>query len=129
MRRAYMFLIDFLEAVGKETSSRMRQNQASLRIILEVSVIFELAVCLFLLIFVIWQAAKISEVKIDEAISLNRDKVQFVCYEMAVCYLLLVEFYLMFETYTLKVTTPEFLVYLDSEIEGQEVNSQLQVTN
>lgn len=43
MRRAYMFLIDFLEAVGKETSSRMRQNQASLRIILEVSVIFELA--------------------------------------------------------------------------------------
>ena len=39
MRRAYIFVIDFLEAVGKETSSRMRQNQDSLRIILEVGIV------------------------------------------------------------------------------------------
>lgn len=78
MMRSYMFLIDFLEAVTNETSNLLKKNQKLLTIILE--------------------AAKISESRLNEVISMN----------------------------STSFTSPEFMLYLDTEIETQEVNSQFQ---
>ena len=55
MMRAYMFLIDFLEAVGKETTAMLKQNQETFRKLLE--------------------AAKASEKALDAHIAANTQKV------------------------------------------------------
>lgn len=78
MMRSYMFLIDFLEAVTKETSNLLKRNQNLLKSVLE--------------------AAKVSESKLNEVIS--KDSTNYI--------------------------SPEFMLYLDTEIENQEVNSQFQ---
>lgn len=53
--RSYMFLMDFLEAVGNEMSTRIKNNQQLLKGLLE--------------------ASKVSEAALDEYISTNSDKV------------------------------------------------------
>ena len=78
MMRSYMFLMDFLEAVTKETQSLLKRNHGLLKMILE--------------------ASKESESKLDQVISRNSST----------------------------LISPEFMLYLDTEIENQEVNSQLQ---
>lgn len=55
MMRAYMFLLDFLEAISKETVKRLKVNQKVMRSLLE--------------------AAKVSESKLDSFVSDNADKV------------------------------------------------------
>jgi hypothetical protein len=75
MMKAYMLILDFLEALGKETQEVLKRNQNSLRILLE--------------------ATKISEAKIDEVIAENREQ----------------------------LTSQEFMMYLDSEIENQSGNN------
>ena len=55
MMRAYLFLIDFLEAVSKETSKKVKQNQNYLRHLLE--------------------ATKTSEKELDRYIKEKREKV------------------------------------------------------
>ena len=75
MMRAYMFLLDFLEAVVVETAALQTKNQAVLRGLLE--------------------AAKVSEAQVDAAIASN----------------------------TAQLMAPEFLLYLDAEIEGHAPNS------
>ena len=57
MMRSYMFLLDFLEAVGKETTKMLRIQQNNLRQLLE--------------------ASKVSEDKLNEHIIMNKDKVIF----------------------------------------------------
>lgn len=57
MMRSYMFLLDFLEAVGKETSKMLKIQQNNLRLLLE--------------------ATKVSEEKLNEHISLNKETVLF----------------------------------------------------
>ena len=57
MMRGYMFLIDFLEAVAKETSGLLQKNQRLLRIILE--------------------AAKINEDELNEQIQKHSDEVRY----------------------------------------------------
>ena len=78
MMRAYMFLIDFLEAVVTETSSMQKTNQKLLRLVLE--------------------GAKVSEQQLDLVIQENRGP----------------------------LTRPEFLLYLDAEIDNQDYNSPLE---
>ena len=78
MMRAYMFLIDFLEAVVTETSSMQKNNQKLLRLVLE--------------------GAKVSEQQLDLVIQENRGP----------------------------LTKPEFLLYLDAEIDSQDFNSPLE---
>jgi len=78
MMRAYMFLIDFLEAVVTETSSMQKTNQKLLRLVLE--------------------GAKVSEQQLDLVIQENRGP----------------------------LTKPEFLLYLDAEIDSQDFNSPLE---
>ena len=75
MMRAYLFVLDFLEAVVAETSALQTKNQAALRELLA--------------------AAKTSEAAVDAAIQAN----------------------------TGQLTAPEFLLYLDAEIEGHAPNS------
>lgn len=41
MMKAYMFLLDFLEAVGKETNTRIKENQKLLKGLMEASKISE----------------------------------------------------------------------------------------
>ena len=57
MMRGYMFLIDFLEAVAKETTGLLQKNQRLLRIILE--------------------AAKVSEDELNVQIQKYSDEVQY----------------------------------------------------
>jgi hypothetical protein len=78
MMRAYIFLMDFLEAVVSETSALQQTNQKALRKLLE--------------------AAKVSEVAVDEAIAENKEQ----------------------------LLKPEFLLYIDSEIENQDIDSPLE---
>jgi hypothetical protein len=56
MMRGYMFLLDFLEAVGNETKERLKKNQDVMKGLLE--------------------AMKTSAEALDEYISSNVDKVQ-----------------------------------------------------
>lgn len=77
MMRAYMFLVDFLEAVVKETATMLKKNQESLRKILE--------------------AAKKSEEALNSILQSDSND----------------------------LTSQEFLVYLDSEIEGQDAKSPM----
>ena len=78
MMRAYLFLLDFLEAMAKETGNMIEINQKALRLLLE--------------------AAKGSENALDECIGANSEL----------------------------VTSQEFMVYLDTEIENQAENSQME---
>lgn len=55
MMRGYMFLMDFLEAVAKETSDLLKKNQRSLKLILE--------------------AAKVSEAALDKQIAALNEEV------------------------------------------------------
>ena len=55
MMRSYMFLMDFLEAVTKETSSMLKSQQSLMRSLLE--------------------AAKVSEAKLNDFFSSNIEKV------------------------------------------------------
>lgn len=55
MMRGYMFLMDFLEAVSKEMSTRIQNNQKLLRGLLE--------------------ASKVSEAALDDYIATNAEKV------------------------------------------------------
>lgn len=54
MMRAYMFLMDFLEAVGKETAVMLKKNQANLRKLMD--------------------AAKVSEQALDQHIKANKQE-------------------------------------------------------
>lgn len=78
MMKAYIFLLDFLEAVSKETGVMLTNNQKTLRILLE--------------------AAKVDDATLTGCLIENTERV---CKE-------------------------EFLIFLDSEIESQEVNSPLE---
>lgn len=78
MMRAYLFLLDFLEAVVKETNDLQETNQKALRILLE--------------------AAKTSEQQVDLVIMDSKEQ----------------------------LTKPEFMLYLDAEIESQDPNSPLE---
>lgn len=78
MMRAYMFLLDFLEAVVKETSTIVRKNQKNLRLIME--------------------AAKVNEEAVNTCVASLIDDVK----------------------------SPEFMLYLDSEIDMQEKNSPME---
>ena len=78
MMRAYLFLLDFLEAVVKETNDLQETNQKALRILLE--------------------AAKVSEQQVDLVIMDSKEQ----------------------------LTKPEFMLYLDAEIESQDPNSPLE---
>lgn len=77
MMRAYSFVIDFLDVVSKETKSNMERHQASMRIILEVTLnIYLDFYCKYQYKhFWLEKAAKISEQKVDEAIKSIRDRV------------------------------------------------------
>jgi ubiquitin C-terminal hydrolase len=55
MTRAYMFLLDFLEVVSKETAKTLKENQSHMRSLLE--------------------AAKVSESELDRHIHENCEKV------------------------------------------------------
>jgi hypothetical protein len=79
MMRAYMFLMDFLEAVVTETVTMQKTNQKALYVLLE--------------------AAKVSEERVDAAIAENKEQ----------------------------LTKQEFLLYLDAEIETQEVLVRVRV--
>ena len=57
MMRSYMFLMDFLEAVTKETSSMLKSQQSLMRTLLE--------------------AAKVSEAKLTDFFSSNIEKVSY----------------------------------------------------
>jgi hypothetical protein len=78
MMRAYMFLVDFLEAVAKETSDMLKKNQKNLRLIFE--------------------ASKVGEDEVNEQIALLGEDLR----------------------------QPDFMVYLDSEIEAQDNNSAME---
>eukprot|EP01036_Dinobryon_divergens_P025762 gene25762-34343_t len=78
MMRSYMFLMDFLEAVTKETSSLLKSQQSLMRALLE--------------------AAKVSETKLTDFFSTNIEK----------------------------LLHPDFLVYLDAEIENQDPNTPME---
>ena len=78
MMRAYLFLLDFLEAVVKETNVLQETNQKALRMLLE--------------------AAKVSEQQVDLIIMDNKEQ----------------------------LTKPEFMLYLDAEIESQDPSSPLE---
>ena len=75
MMRAYLFLLDFLEAIVKETNVLQEKNQKALRVLLE--------------------AAKISEQQVDLVIMDSKEQ----------------------------LTKPEFMLYLDAEIESHDPNS------
>lgn len=77
MMRGYMFLVDFLESISKETGNLLKKNQAAMKLLLE--------------------AMKVSEEAINEVIE---------------------------NSSVLK--SPEFLVYLDSEIESHEPNGPME---
>ena len=77
MMRGYMFLVDFLEAIGRETSNLLKKNQAAMKTLLE--------------------AMKVSEAAVDEVIE-----------------------------HSAVLKSPEFLVYLDSEIQSQERNGRME---
>lgn len=55
MMRAYMFLLDFLEAISKETAKRLKANQKVMRSLLE--------------------AAKVSESELNKFVADNSEKV------------------------------------------------------
>ncbi len=55
MMRAYMFLLDFLEAISKETAKRLKSNQKVMRSLLE--------------------AAKVSELELNQFVADNSEKV------------------------------------------------------
>lgn len=98
MMRAYMFLMDFLEAVATESSAMLKKNQKFLRLILE--------------------ASKQSEAAVDSQIESIIDEV----FNIRM---------LLFLKYTKfpqlkQVKSPDFMVYLDSEIESQESNSPME---
>ena len=78
MLRGYMFLLDFLEAVGKETSSLLKKNQKALKLLFD--------------------AMKVSEAEVDRTIAEHANE----------------------------LTSPEFLLYLDSEIEAQDTNTPME---
>ena len=78
MMRGYMFALDFLEAVGSETSKLLKKNQRGLKLLFD--------------------AMKISEAEVNRVIEDNSKE----------------------------LTSPEFLVYLDSEIQAQDTNSPLE---
>ena len=67
MMRAYMFLMDFLEVVSKETAARLKANQLELKGLME--------------------AAKSSEEKFNQYIADNTDKVLEFCYYILVVYI------------------------------------------
>lgn len=75
MKRAYYFMVDFLEAIVVEMESMLQRRRETLRIILE--------------------AAKLGEDALNNVISLNYHD----------------------------ISDPEFLVFLDSEIDCQSINS------
>ena len=75
MMRAYLFLLDFLEAIVKETAILQEKNQKALRVLLE--------------------AAKVSEQQVDLVIMDSKEQ----------------------------LTKPEFMLYLDAEIESHDPNS------
>lgn len=77
MMRGYLFLVDFLEAIGKQTSNLLKKNQNAMKLLLE--------------------AMKVSENAINEVIESTTD-----------------------------LKSPEFLVYLDTEIEAQEQNGPME---
>ena len=58
MMRAYMFLLDFLEAVSKETSEKLKINQQLLKSLME--------------------ACKLSEESLDSFIAGNHEKVDLI---------------------------------------------------
>lgn len=78
MMRGYMFTLDFLEAVGSETSKLLKKNQRGLKLLFD--------------------AMKVSEAEVNRVIEDNSKE----------------------------LTSPEFLVYLDSEIQAQDTNSPLE---
>jgi hypothetical protein len=71
-------VLDFLEAIVKETSSLLSRHQSTLKKVME--------------------AAKLSEIAVDK----------------------------LMESSFLEISDPEFLVYLDSEIENQDSNSAME---
>jgi hypothetical protein len=77
MMRGYMFLLDFLEAVGSETSKLLKKNQDAMKSLLE--------------------AMKTSEQAVDQVFDSNE-----------------------------VLKSPEFLVYLDSEIQTAEPNGPME---
>lgn len=107
MMQAYIFLIDFLETVSKESSSMLKQNQKLLRSLLE--------------------AAKISEGFLNDFISENKESVSSLSK-----YILLIVWWL-YVTYTisrlslqLQLLKSDFSVYLDTQIENAESNSAVE---
>jgi hypothetical protein len=77
MMRGYMFLLDFLEAVGSETSKLLKKNQDAMKSLLD--------------------AMKTSEQAVDQVMESNE-----------------------------VLKSPEFLVYLDSEIQTAEPNGPME---